>query len=65
MGTTLWFHCPVVGCSYQRTFRLGVGGEADRAAYAERDAALHDEHPNHPTPAARDQETKEAPSRPT
>jgi hypothetical protein len=65
MGTTLWFRCPVVGCSYQRTFRLGVGEEADGAAYAEREAALHDEHPNHPAPAAREPEIDAAPSRST
>ena len=48
MGLTLWFRCPVIGCSYKRAIRLEPG-EADPSGFAKREAALRDEHPNHPT----------------
>jgi hypothetical protein len=48
MGLTLWFRCPVDGCSYKRAIRLEPGEATDQSGFAKREAALRDEHPNHP-----------------
>lgn len=61
MGLTLWFRCPVAGCSYKRAIRLDPG-EADQSGFAKREAALRDEHPNHPTTGATDRKTEEVSS---
>lgn len=47
MGAWLPFHCPVEGCAYTATFRLGMGEELDSSAHAERVEMLRAEHPNH------------------
>jgi hypothetical protein len=62
MGLTLWFRCPVAGCSYKRAIRLEVGEAADQSGFAKREAALRDEHPNHPTTTTTDRETEEVSS---
>lgn len=62
MGLTLWFRCPVAGCSYKRAIRLEPGEAADQSGFARREAALRDEHPNHPIPSTTDRETEEASS---
>jgi hypothetical protein len=60
MGLTLWFRCPVEGCSYKRAVRLEVGEAEDQGAFAKRDAALREEHPNHPMTGTTDSDTEEA-----
>lgn len=62
MGLTLWFRCPVDGCSYRRAIRLEPGEAADQSGFAKREAELRDEHPNHPTTSATAQETEEVSS---
>ncbi len=62
MGLTLWFRCPVAGCSYKRAIRLEPGEAADQSGFARREAALRDEHPNHPIPSTTDRETEEVSS---
>jgi hypothetical protein len=47
MGATLPFHCPVEGCQYSTSFRLGMGEEMDPDAHEERAAILREEHPDH------------------
>ena len=49
MGLTTPFSCPIPGCDYKASFRLGMGEELDPEAHAEREAILRVEHPNHPT----------------
>lgn len=48
MGASLPFYCPIEGCNYSTTFRLGMGEEADPKAHAERVEILREEHPAHP-----------------
>jgi hypothetical protein len=62
MGLTLWFRCPVAGCSYKRAIRLEPGEAADQSGFAKREAALRDEHPNHPITSTTDPHTEEASS---
>ena len=59
MGLTLWFRCPVAGCSYKRADRLEADEAADQSGFAKREAALRDEHPNHPIPSTTGGETEE------
>lgn len=59
MGLTLWFRCPVEGCSYKRAHRLEAGEAGDQSAFAKRDATLCEEHPNHPTTGVADRDTEE------
>jgi hypothetical protein len=40
--------CPVEGCDYAVTIRLGVGDEANGSAMSEVTAGLRAEHPDHP-----------------
>ena len=58
MGLTLWFRCPVADCSYKRAIRLEPG-EADQSGFAKREAALRDEHPNHPPTGTTERKTEE------
>lgn len=53
MGATLPFKCPVEGCNYTASFRLGMGEEADPGAHAERFRMLRDEHPDHSMPSSK------------
>jgi hypothetical protein len=62
MGLTLWFRCPVAGCSYKRAIRLEPGEAADQSGFARREAALRDEHPNHPVTRTTNGEAEEASS---
>jgi hypothetical protein len=59
MGLTLWFRCPVAGCSYKRAIRLEPGEAADQSGFARREAVLRDEHPNHPVTRTTDREAEE------
>jgi hypothetical protein len=61
MGLTLWFRCPIAGCSYKRAIRLEPG-EVDQSGFAKREAALRDEHPNHPTIGTTERKTEEVSS---
>jgi hypothetical protein len=58
MALTLWFRCPVAGCPYKKAIRLEPG-EADQSGFAKREAALRDEHPNHPTTSTTDRKAQE------
>ena len=58
MGLTIWFRCPTAGCSYRRAIRLEEGEAAYQSGFAKHEAALRDEHPNHPTTRTTDRETE-------
>ena len=45
MPVTQVIHCPVDGCDYQVTVKVGENLGHQRAGYRMR---LHDEHPDHP-----------------
>jgi hypothetical protein len=46
VGAWISVECPVEGCSYGATFRLGADAETKGAGEQRR--LLRDEHPNHP-----------------
>jgi hypothetical protein len=49
MAAWLSFECPVEGCTYTATLRLGMGEETESAAHRDRRERLRAEHPNHPS----------------
>jgi hypothetical protein len=53
MGAWVSAECPVEGCSYSATFRLGVGAETKGTG--SQVALLREEHPNHPADEGDDQ----------
>jgi hypothetical protein len=49
VGAWVEVRCPVGGCDYKASMRLGVGEQpANASAYAQRVAVVGDEHPDHP-----------------
>jgi hypothetical protein len=48
VGAWVDVRCPVGGCDYKASMRLGAGARADASAYAERVTIVRDEHPAHP-----------------
>jgi hypothetical protein len=53
MGVSISVECPVEGCSYRETFRLGMGAETKGTGAQA--AELRAEHPNHTDASGEDQ----------